>query len=52
MDVGDTVDEIFGAPPVLPLQVSWTCTLSDVDAGLLRFSSPDGLDGVAVRSSR
>ena len=51
MGVGDTVAEIFGAPPLLPLQVSWECTRSDVEKGVLRFNSPDGLEGVAVRAT-
>eukprot|EP00584_Thalassiosira_punctigera_P004315 CAMPEP_0172534820 /NCGR_PEP_ID=MMETSP1067-20121228/7059_1 /TAXON_ID=265564 ORGANISM="Thalassiosira punctigera, Strain Tpunct2005C2" /NCGR_SAMPLE_ID=MMETSP1067 /ASSEMBLY_ACC=CAM_ASM_000444 /LENGTH=336 /DNA_ID=CAMNT_0013319665 /DNA_START=91 /DNA_END=1101 /DNA_ORIENTATION=+ len=28
LPVGQTVDEIFGLPPVLPLAVRWTCTKS------------------------
>ena len=47
LNVGDSVDEIFGAPPVLPLRVRWTCTRSDAEAGRLTFSSAAGLSGVA-----
>lgn len=41
------MDEIFGAPPVLPLSVSWTCAESDPGRGVLRFVAPEGLSGVA-----
>ena len=45
LGVGDSVDEIFGAPPLLPLAVRWTCTTFDVgdDGGTLAFESPAGL---------
>ena len=42
---GQTVEEIFGLPPILPLEVSWTCTVAD--ATTLVFDSPAGLAGVA-----
>lgn len=42
---GQSVKEIFGLPPVLPLEVEWTCTGADERS--LFFSSPDGLAGVA-----
>ena len=42
---GQSVDEIFGLPPVLPLEVSWTC--SAADASSLVFDAPKGLSGVA-----
>jgi hypothetical protein len=45
MQVGQSVDEIFGLPPILPLAVRWTCTA--VEPGRLTFASPTGLDGVA-----
>ena len=45
MQVGESVDEVFGLPPLLPLEVRWTCTASD-DTSLV-FDSPSGLDGVA-----
>ena len=44
---GASVDEVFGAPPVLPLSVRWTCTEA-VSGERLVFSSPDGLAGVAT----
>ena len=44
---GESVDEIFGAPPVLPLSVRWTCEQSDKERGILKFKSPAGLEGVA-----
>ena len=43
--VGQTVDEIFGLPPILPLEVRWTCTAASDTA--LVFSSPNGLKGIA-----
>ena len=46
-EVGSSVDEIFGAPPVLPLRVSWSCASTDRDRGALKFVSEDGLPGVA-----
>lgn len=30
LPVGQTVDEIFGLPPILPLSVRWTCKRSDL----------------------
>lgn len=47
LGVGGSVDEIFGLPPVLPLEVRWTCTASDRDRGLLIFESRSGLSGIA-----
>ena len=44
---GETVDEIFGLPPVLPLRVSWTCVANDAALGLLDVISKAGLEGVA-----
>ena len=42
---GDAVDEIFGAPPLLPLRVRWICTAAE--PGRLQFASAEGLAGVA-----
>ena len=47
LGVGGSVDEIFGLPPVLPLEVRWTCAASDRDRGLLIFESRSGLSGIA-----
>ena len=44
---GARVDEVFGAPPLLPLSVTWTCECADASAGVLDVRSPDGLAGVA-----
>lgn len=44
---GMVVDEVFGLPPILPLEVKWTCVTSDPDSGSLAFSAPEGLKGVA-----
>ena len=45
LQVGESVDEIFGLPPLLPLEVRWTCTAAD-DTSLV-FEAPSGLSGVA-----
>ena len=45
MKVGDTVDEIFGLPPILPLSVSWTCV--EEKPGRLDMRAPNGLSGIA-----
>lgn len=42
---GQSVEEIFGLPPLLPLEVTWTCTAADNSS--LVFDSPDGLAGIA-----
>jgi len=47
VDCGVNIEEVFGAPPVLPLRVKWTCTETDRDSGRLIFDSTEGLDGVA-----
>ena len=47
LPVGSEVTEVFGAPPVLPLRVTWTCATSDRSAGTLTFKSPDGVPGIA-----
>ena len=47
LSVGDSVDEIFGLPPVLPLTVSWTCLQADAKAGILDLRSKDGLSNIA-----
>ena len=44
LPVGSSVDEIFGLPPILPLEVKWTCT---ADGNPLIFNAPEGLAGVA-----
>ena len=44
---GESVDEIFGAPPILPLRVTWTCVATDEAGGTLDLVSDAGLGGVA-----
>uniref|UniRef100_A0A7S1BS79 Uncharacterized protein n=1 Tax=Corethron hystrix TaxID=216773 RepID=A0A7S1BS79_9STRA len=54
---GDRVKEIFGLPPILPLDVTWTCEENvtrkankrngSVNGGNLAFFSADGLGGIA-----
>ena len=42
---GQSVSEVFGLPPLMPLYVKWECKQSS--ASKLDFFSPDGLAGVA-----
>ena len=42
---GDTVDEIFGLPPILPLTVRWTCVASTAQS--LDVQSAPGVEGLA-----
>ena len=44
---GDTVREIFGLPPILPLSVEWTCEVNDPNKGILDVRSADGVKGLA-----
>ena len=44
---GMVVDEVFGLPPILPLEVTWECVEADVERGKLSFAAPDGLRGIA-----
>lgn len=44
---GARVDEIFGAPPILPLRVAWQCERMDAARGELDVRSSAGLAGVA-----
>ena len=46
LTAGQSVDEIFGLPPLLPLEVRWTCTSTD-EASLV-FDAPAGLSGIAT----
>lgn len=50
LGVGERVTEVFGAPPLLSLRVTWTCVLSE-SPGRLEFESEEGLDGVARNCS-
>lgn len=47
LKVGQSVDEIFGLPPLLPLSVTWKCVESDVKSGRLEFYSENGVPGIA-----
>jgi len=44
----DSVNEIFGLPPILPLTVRWTCVESDEKKGRLDVRSKQGVDGIAT----
>ena len=52
---GQSVDEIFGLPPLFPLSVTWKCVKSippitnNGKAGRLEFYSVDGVPGIASR---
>ena len=50
---GQTVNEIFGLPPLLPLSVTWQCVKSvpptNTKKGRLEFYSVDGVPGIATR---
>jgi len=51
LPVHETVDEIFGLPPVLPLSITWECLRSHPPTGstpgLLEFYSANGVAGLA-----
>ena len=42
LQAGDQVEELAGAPPLLPLQFDWTCEVSDPEAGILTLESTAG----------
>ena len=50
---GQSVNEIFGLPPLFPLSVTWTCVKSipptTTRRGRLEFYSVDGVPGIATR---
>jgi hypothetical protein len=47
LKVGQSVEEIFGLPPLLPLSVEWKCVKSNIKDGKLEFYSKDGVPGFA-----
>ena len=53
LSVGDTVEELAGAPPLLPLQLEWRCVSADTAQGYLALESVGALSGCRreVRSS-
>ncbi|CAM9510288.1 unnamed protein product [Heterosigma akashiwo] len=44
---GETVKEVFGFPPIIPLDVEWKCVENDLSTGTLNVFSEQGLAGVA-----
>jgi hypothetical protein len=50
---GQSVNEIFGLPPLFPLSVTWQCVKSipptNTRSGRLEFYSVDGVPGIATR---
>jgi hypothetical protein len=50
---GQSVNEIFGLPPLFPLSVTWQCVKSipptNTRIGRLEFYSIDGVPGIATR---
>ena len=49
---GDRVEELAGAPPLLPLQFDWTCEVSDPGAGILELKSTAGAGPFAAGCRR
>ena len=45
LNVGESVEEVFGLPPILPLSVVWECVR--MDNGHLEFNSKEGVPGLA-----
>ena len=39
LQAGDRVEELAGAPPLLPLQFDWICEVSDPEEGILTLES-------------
>lgn len=45
LKIGESVEEVFGLPPILPLSVVWECVR--MDDGYLEFNSKEGVPGLA-----
>ena len=52
LQAGDRVEELAGAPPLLPLQFEWTCEVSDPEAGILALESTAGAGPFAAGCRR
>lgn len=47
LSIGDSIDEVFGLPPILPLRVTWECVANDENTGSIEFFSSSGLPLIA-----
>ena len=52
LQAGDRVEELAGAPPLLPIKFDWTCEVSDPDAGILTLASTAGAGPFAAGCRR
>ena len=52
LQAGDRVEELAGAPPLLPLQFDWTCEVCDPEAGILALESTAGAGPFAAGCRR
>ena len=52
LQAGDRVEELAGAPPLLPLQFDWTCEVSDPEEGILTLESTAGAGPFAAGCRR
>ena len=52
LQAGDRVEELAGAPPLLPLQFDWACEVSDPAAGILALQSTAGAGPFAAGCRR
>ena len=52
LTAGDQVEELAGAPPLLPLQFDWTCEVCDPEAGILALESTAGAGPFAAGCRR
>ena len=52
LQAGDRVEELAGAPPLLPIKFDWTCEVSDPDAGILTLESAAGAGPFAAGCRR
>ena len=52
LQAGDQVEELAGAPPLLPLQFDWTCEVCDPEAGILALESTAGAGPFAAGCRR
>ena len=41
------MDEIFGFPPLLPLEIRWICVVNNEETGNIEFYSSEGLESIA-----
>ena len=51
LEAGDTAGETAGAPPILPVRLSWDCREADLESGVLKLAST-GVPGVVTSVER